>query len=179
MSERRAALAEPETTTPPSLTELAESINFHHRQVSRAGEHAWHCGGDLIIAKKLVGHGNWLPWLKIHFESSPRTAAYYMTLRRKFADPCEFAGLTLQDALRESDTNDDHLDDDREPAAEPQADGTQEPRPEVPANTNAIVLALGPFTDEQMVAALDDFDRHRRPGESNEDIVLRWLKAAA
>jgi len=51
-----------------ALPDLAQAIEAeHHATVSafRATlEHAIRCGELLLEAKKLLGHGDWLPWIK-------------------------------------------------------------------------------------------------------------------
>jgi Protein of unknown function (DUF3102) len=41
-------------------------------------------GADLLRAKKLLGHGNFLPWLQAEFRWSERTANNYMSIARFF-----------------------------------------------------------------------------------------------
>jgi hypothetical protein len=41
-------------------------------------------GGDLIKAKAILGHGNFLPWLQAEFRWSERTARRYMTVAEHF-----------------------------------------------------------------------------------------------
>jgi hypothetical protein len=61
---------------------LARRINTSHvAAIQAAGaaiEFAIECGRALIEAKSLVGHGNWLPWLKENTTVSYRTASRWM-----------------------------------------------------------------------------------------------------
>lgn len=53
------------------------------RTAMSALEKAWQCGKRLIGMKKIVGHGNWLPYLKSHLpEISESTAQRYMKIAR-------------------------------------------------------------------------------------------------
>jgi|SRR6516164_11399716 hypothetical protein len=68
----------------PDLSALAERINTYHKQVEDAGRNiianAIRAGLALIDAKKEVGHGNFLPWLKKNCKVSERRAQDYMKL---------------------------------------------------------------------------------------------------
>lgn len=37
-------------------------------------------GALLLVAKRSLPHGQWLPWLRVHFKASPKTALSYMRL---------------------------------------------------------------------------------------------------
>jgi hypothetical protein len=53
-------------------------------------------GGTLRRAKELLGHGNFLPWLKAEFRWAERTARNYMSLAAHFQDKTAiFADLDL------------------------------------------------------------------------------------
>jgi hypothetical protein len=53
-------------------------------------------GGALCRAKELLGHGNFLPWLKAEFRWSERTARNYMSLAAHFqGKTANFADLDL------------------------------------------------------------------------------------
>jgi Protein of unknown function (DUF3102) len=53
-------------------------------------------GGTLRRAKELLGHGNFLPWLKAEFRWSERTARNYMSLSAHFqGKTANFADLDL------------------------------------------------------------------------------------
>ena len=56
-------------------------------------------GGTLRRAKELLGHGNFLPWLKAEFRWSERTARNYMSLAADYRDKTpNFADLDLSTA---------------------------------------------------------------------------------
>ena len=78
---------------PRRLAVLADEIGQEVRQAESAWQdavtHAINAGEKLIEAKGLVGHGEWLPWLKTSFTGSERTARNYMRLasnRQRVAD---------------------------------------------------------------------------------------------
>jgi hypothetical protein len=56
--------------------EAAAADEHHHL----AKEHARRSGLALVQAKRLVAHGQWMPWLRANFEKSARTARLYMQL---------------------------------------------------------------------------------------------------
>jgi hypothetical protein len=62
----------------------AEEINAEHERAygkaTEALEHARRAEELLLQAKKVLGHGQWLPWLKEHCRFSARTAQGYMRL---------------------------------------------------------------------------------------------------
>lgn len=68
------------------LGKLAEEINAEYRAFERdvksATEHALRCGVLLEEKKASLGHGEWLPWLRDHFEGSERHAQRFMKLAR-------------------------------------------------------------------------------------------------
>lgn len=62
--------------------QYAESIRrLHKRSISDIVE----IGRLLSECKKLLGHGNWLPWLEREFAWSERTARHYMTVYAFFS----------------------------------------------------------------------------------------------
>ena len=78
-------MTEPAQLNPkPDLAALAERINNFHKQVEDAGRNiignAIRAGLALFDAKKEVGHGNFLPWLKKNCRVSERRAQDYMKL---------------------------------------------------------------------------------------------------
>jgi hypothetical protein len=100
-----------------SLADLAARINTAHEAAAAALKssviHAMQAGDLLIEAKKQVGHGEWLPWLKANFAFSDRTARLYMQVARSRADVeakmATVADLTLRDVLAEPEPEpDDH-----------------------------------------------------------------------
>jgi Protein of unknown function (DUF3102) len=89
------------------LKHLAAQINEKHQaceQALRASvQHALDAGRLLIEAKKRVGHGNWLPWLKANVSVSARTAQAYLKLAKDWpaveAKAQRVADLSFRDAL--------------------------------------------------------------------------------
>jgi hypothetical protein len=81
----------PVSRPPPAVAVLAE----HAAEIRRLGrltvENVVEIGRRLTECKKLVGHGNWLPWLEREFGWSERTA-------RRFMQAHEFA-LAKSDKL--------------------------------------------------------------------------------
>jgi Protein of unknown function (DUF3102) len=76
------------------LEALAEKANACHADACRvANEYvrfATEAGTALFTAKKTIGHGHWLAWVKANLTFSERTARYYMQL----------AGLPEEDRQR-------------------------------------------------------------------------------
>jgi len=70
---------------------LVVSINREHTLAIQGREayetHAIRCGTELIKAKKIVGHGGWLKWIKSNCEFSEQSARAYMQLVEEVADP--------------------------------------------------------------------------------------------
>lgn len=68
------------------LDDLASLANAAHaaceQAVRSALTHARDCGETLIEAKRLVGHGNWLPWVAKYCRFSERQARNYVTIAR-------------------------------------------------------------------------------------------------
>ena len=64
------------------LTDLAKRINQEHQSceesLKKGLNHALNCGKLLLEAKKLVQHGEWLPWIRDNCQFSERTAQVYM-----------------------------------------------------------------------------------------------------
>jgi hypothetical protein len=89
----------------PNPKTAARAINLAHREIEEASKDIFHkacvIGRQLLAAKKLVGHGNWLGWQKQNLKFSIRTAQVYMSIVKhenewKYADS---AHLTLQKVL--------------------------------------------------------------------------------
>ena len=57
-------------------------------------------GGLLARAKEICGHGQFLNWLKKHFEGSRRHAQRLMLLANAYPDPETIPALSLSEALR-------------------------------------------------------------------------------
>jgi hypothetical protein len=91
------------------LADLATRIKTLHAQVLDAGKNvvrkAIEAGVALIEAKRQVGHGNWLRWLRENCDLSERTAEVYMECARNRqkleAKIAAAANMTLGQALRE------------------------------------------------------------------------------
>ena len=61
--------------------EAEEARAAAEHQVTTAIEKAWQCGKRLNAIKAIVGHGNWLPWLRSNWpELTVRTAQSYMKI---------------------------------------------------------------------------------------------------
>ena len=64
------------------LNDLAQRINQEHQSceesLKQGLKHALDCGKLLLEAKKLVQHGEWLPWIRENCHFSERTAQVYM-----------------------------------------------------------------------------------------------------
>ncbi len=76
------------TSEDAALKSLAARINAAHDEalasVRTALGHACRAGDLLIEAKRQLGHGDWLPWLRQHCAAvSERTAQKYMQLARE------------------------------------------------------------------------------------------------
>jgi hypothetical protein len=108
-------MAEPTALKPNAdpLADLATRIKSLHAQVLDAGKNvvrkAIEAGVALIDAKRQVGHGNWLRWLRDNCELSERTAEVYMECARNRqkleAIIAGAANMTLAKALREIKPN--------------------------------------------------------------------------
>lgn len=63
---------------------LVISINREHALAVQGREayeaHAVRCGAELVKAKKLLAHGQWIPWIKKNCEFNEDTAQRYMLL---------------------------------------------------------------------------------------------------
>ena len=86
---------------------LARRVNVAFRESRRAFrrsiEQAIECGKLLIEAKELVRHGNWIIWLEVNTEVSPRTAQKLIRLARNqdaiMANAPDRAHLAINSAL--------------------------------------------------------------------------------
>ena len=96
------------TTATTPLQSLAAQINDAHDEalasVRTALGHACRAGDLLIEAKRQLGHGAWIPWLRKHCTTvSERTAQKYMQLARELpaltAKAPRAADLSLRGAL--------------------------------------------------------------------------------
>ena len=93
-----------------SLADLAARINTEHERVEGALReglaHAIEAGGLLLEAKRQIGHGDWLAWLREHCGMSERSAQAYMRAAREYPklDPAKaqrVADLSFRQAMRE------------------------------------------------------------------------------
>jgi len=75
------------------INKLVSRIRATHR---RHLEAVYEIGADLLRAKELLGHGNFLPWLQAEFRWSERTANNYMSIARFFqGKSANFADLDV------------------------------------------------------------------------------------
>jgi hypothetical protein len=84
------------------LPVLAAEIRKAHADVQEAAktaaQRAIEAGQALIEAKALMGHGQWLPWLREHCALAERTAQLYMKIAKSGLDSATVADLGLQAA---------------------------------------------------------------------------------
>ncbi len=70
------------------LEALAQQANEYHVKAKDAAEtfiQAARCAGQALLkAKKIIGHGGWLAWLRNNFNASAATAEVYMNVARKW-----------------------------------------------------------------------------------------------
>ena len=91
------------------LDTLAGEINAEHRafivSLKKTAEHGIRAGELLAEAKAQCKHGEWLPWLRMNFEGSERSAQVYMQMYRNRdeirAKYAESADLSISGALKE------------------------------------------------------------------------------
>ncbi len=75
------------------INKLVSRIRATHK---RHLEAVYEIGADLLRAKELLGHGNFLPWLQAEFRWSERTANNYMSIARFFqGKTANFADLDV------------------------------------------------------------------------------------
>jgi Protein of unknown function (DUF3102) len=65
------------------------------RQSEQVARDVIEAGRQLMEAKELLAHGEWLPWLREHAGISPRTASRYMQVARSQLDIGQLADLAL------------------------------------------------------------------------------------
>jgi hypothetical protein len=87
------------------IATLAAQANACHLAACRAASEsvrfATEAGTALIAAKKLVGHGGWLKWVKDNLTFTDRTARYYMQLATlPQADRKRVSDLSLRAAVK-------------------------------------------------------------------------------
>lgn len=92
-----------------SLDALAIRINEQQEQIEQAWgmtlELAKQAGEMLIEAKRLAGHGNWLPWLETHCRVSASMAEKYMKIAKGWdtlaaGNPEYVPNLSIRDAVK-------------------------------------------------------------------------------
>jgi hypothetical protein len=90
---------------------LATRINREHEQVEAAHEqalgHCRRCGELLIQAKKLLTHGQWLPWIRANLKIKKSRVEQYMQLAEAKAQRA--GNLTWQDWQRISGHKPGHV----------------------------------------------------------------------
>jgi hypothetical protein len=89
------------------LASLSKAIKTAHQRAELAQHDALtfavEAGNALLEAKKVCGHGAWLPWLSGNCSMSERTAQSYMRLAKKMAAmPVEEAQRVADLSLREA-----------------------------------------------------------------------------
>lgn len=67
-----------------NVAEIGKLVSRIKASRKRHVEAVHDVGADLLRAKKLLGHGNFLPWLQAEFRWSERTANNYMSIARFF-----------------------------------------------------------------------------------------------
>jgi hypothetical protein len=155
---RAAAAAAKAEAKRKQAAELAVQINDAYAKsveaYSAALAHAIDCGEMLRAAKKLVGHGGWLAWLKVHCPEIPeRTATLYMKLAKnapKLEEAAKENGNTVADlsirgairVLTEPKADEDDEDEDADEGDEDQGEGGDQGATENP--TQPIVLGSVP-----------------------------------
>ena len=78
-----------------TLEQITESARIH---VQGAGQNLLQLGQDMLDAKALLGHGQWMPWLR-EIGQSARTAENLMRLAREIPQESKLAGLPYTKAL--------------------------------------------------------------------------------
>ena len=78
-----------------TLEQITESARIH---VQGAGQNLLQLGQDMLDAKALLGHGQWMPWLR-EIGQSARTAENLMRLAREIPHESKLAGLPYTKAL--------------------------------------------------------------------------------
>src|SRR4051794_17958061 len=83
----RGAVSEMSVLVVAPVPELAERIEHEHRLAEGCArdalEHAFRCGELLLQAKRIVGHGNFLPWLAANIRGfGARQAQKYMRVAK-------------------------------------------------------------------------------------------------
>lgn len=167
------------TTIIINLPALAERFRHEHAACEAAGrqtiEHAIAAGNILIEAKSVVGHGNWLPWLRDNCHVSERTAQQYMRVARN-QDQLQkrngAADLSLRDAQALLTTPTDPLDEANELAAAVD---------ELGAHARVALARIGQRLDDPNLSAADVAALVREAGDIQNraaELCLRSERAA-
>ncbi len=103
-----------------TLGDLAVRINAKNDMVITALHsalgYALNAGDLLIEAKRLLKHGQWLPWLAANCSIPPRTVSHYMALAKHRAEFCDENGNLLPISVRHA-LDVLHPEDETDPAA--------------------------------------------------------------
>lgn len=92
-----------------SLEALAHRINEQQDRIEQAWgitlERAKQAGEMLMEAKRLAGHGNWLPWLETHCRVSASMAEKYVKIAKGWdmlvgENPEHVPNLSIRDAVK-------------------------------------------------------------------------------
>ena len=67
---------------PVLAADIKAAVADARRHASQSVAAAIRVGEYLIEAKRLVKHGEWLPWLTVHVDISDRMARHYMRLAK-------------------------------------------------------------------------------------------------
>lgn len=118
--------------------DLVREINAEHGQVEtykrNTIQHAIRCGELLLEMKQRVGHGNWLAWVREHFDASERTARNYMEIAKSAAVADLRDDTTMRSALRALASRSQPKEPKKEQASETAANSG------VPAHDDAQIL---------------------------------------
>ena len=153
-----------------SLAELATAINASHESlkgaISAGLTHARKAGQCLLAAKKQVGHGHWLDWLKKNITFSRSTVSNYIRVAERWEEVVRsnvqpVAHLNFKEALQLLAAKDDDAEDDADGQAISGAMAG-------PTRLDSIAAELQEQIVSDVVVSGDGhakFDRARRIGE--------------
>lgn len=122
-------------------------------------------GRELIAAKKLVVHGEWLPWIDREFGWDDVTASRYMKVARAFQNLQreEFAGLTIDATALYALSAPDVPQEARDEAIERAAGGEQISKADADKMVADAKAAEAATREVQVREAIDAYDaQHRR-----------------
>jgi hypothetical protein len=163
------------------LKALAAEINRDHaagEESTRRGlEHFRAVGEALLKAKKLVGHGQWLAWLKTNVHFSSRQAQRYMNMAEEWGkcdmmshlwkDPPLFSIDDTEPAGR-ADVPGDADDTSEVAEVHSSADEDSDPEPAPGKKGASKGSTSGPESDADM-----GFDGKSRPTKDQDDVEHR------